>query len=255
MGSRVDIWNLAYDVNDKDLYYFFYQFGEVEHAEVIVDGSGSSKGYGFVTFHGPEIAKNVIEVSKRHNIWMRGRILRIEARRRVRDEDSDDKVPKNIELSDTSTAKLNDDRNSVEVDTAQYQWYCCPTQNASYAVYNQLPYTQISEQDMSLYPAPWHNMSYAPIQSHTVPIPLAPIDQSYSSYNFQGEVLTEKPIEPYMDHQDTHMYMVTYDDTQSNVVQCGNSIEYFIPTENHQNGYLYPDMLQFQSSLEKLEIK
>ena len=229
MGSRVDIWNLAYDVNDKDLYYFFYQFGEVEHAEVIVDGSGSSKGYGFVTFHGQEVAKNVIEVSKRHNIWMRGRILRIEARRRVRDEDSDNKVHKNIELSDTSTAKLNDDRNSVEVDTAQYQWYCCPTQNASYAVYNQLPYTQISEQDMSLYPAPWHNMSYAPIQSYTVPIPL--------------------------DHQDTHMYMVTYDDTQSNVVQCGNSIEYFIPTENHQNGYLYPDMLQFQSSLEKLEIK
>ena len=44
MGSRVDIWNLAYDVNDKDLYYFFYQFGEVEHAEVIVDGSGFSKG-------------------------------------------------------------------------------------------------------------------------------------------------------------------------------------------------------------------
>ena len=92
---------------------------------------------------------------------MKGRILRIESKRRLCDKDSDKKVHKNIDSSDNSPVELiNDDESLVDVYTTSYQLYCCPTQNASYAMYYPLPYTQMSNQDMPLFQAPWRNMSY-----------------------------------------------------------------------------------------------
>ena len=84
MSTRVYVGNLGYNVDDRDLYYFFYQFGPVEHARIIVYRNGSSKGFGFVTFHGAEVAKSVIDISKKDNIWMNGRMLRIGAARPAR---------------------------------------------------------------------------------------------------------------------------------------------------------------------------
>jgi len=255
MSTRVYVGNLGYDVDDRDLYYFFYQFGPVEHARVIVNRNGFSKGYGFVTFHGQEFAKIVIEVAKRDRIWMNGRMLRVgaarksnwarevglgHAKRRLHDKDSDKKVYKNDDTSDTLPTEYqpltNDDGSSVDVGTASYQLYCYPTKTASYPVYYPPPYPQISGQDMPYYPTPWHNMSYTPTRSYTVPIPpLAPID---SSYQYRGAVLTEQPTEAYWEHQDSNMYMVTYDNTQ-----CGNSnVEYLTHTENHQDGFQCPDV-------------
>jgi len=267
MNTRVYVGNLGYDVDDRDLYYFFYRFGPVENARIIVHRSGFrngySKGFGFVTFHGEEVAKNVIEVAKRDNIWMNGRMLRIgaarqsnwardggqgHAKRRLHDKYSDNKkVYENVDTSDTSPAEYQvltyDDGSVVDVGTAPYQVYCCPTQTASYQVYYPPPYPQISGQDMPYYPTQW-DMSYTRTQPYPVPIPHAHIDTPYSSYQYQGAALTEQPTEPYWEHQDTHTYMVTYDNTQSNMVQCGNSsgAEHFTPTENHREGFPCPEV-------------
>jgi len=265
ISTRVYVGNLGYDVDDRDLYYFFYHFGPVEHARIIVYRggfkNGFSKGFGFVTFHSEEVAKNVIEVAERDNIWMNGRMLRIgaarqsywareggqgHARRRLHDKYSDNKkVSENVDTSDTSPAEYqiltNDDGSAADVDIASYQFYCYPTQTAPYPVYYPPPYPQIPGQDISYYPTPWH-MSYTPTQPHPVPITHALPDGSYSSYQYQGAVLTEHPTAPYWEHQDNYMYMVTYDNTQSNMVQCGYSgVEHFSPTENHQDGFLGPE--------------
>jgi len=259
MSTRVYVGNLGYDVDDRDLYYFFYQFGPVEHARVIINRNGFSKGYGFVTFHGQEVAKIVIEVAKRDSIWMNGRMLRVGAarksnwirevgpghvKRRLNDKDSDEKVYNNDDTIDTKPTEFQPLTNgvgySVDFGTASYQLYYCPTKTASYPVHHPPPYPQISGQDMPYYPTPWYNMSYTPTQSYTVPIAVAPVDPSYSSYQYQGAVLTEQPTEQYWEHQDmdTHMYMVTYDNTQ-----CGySSVEYLTPTENHQEGFQCQDV-------------
>ena len=249
MSTRVYVGNLGYDVDDRDLYYFFYQFGPVEHARIIVYRNGSSKGFGFVTFHGAEVAKSVIDISKKDNIWMNGRMLRIGAARPARrklDEkyfDNNKNVSESVGIFGTLPAEYQvlteNDGSSADVITASNELLCCPNQPSYYP-----PYHQSSGQDMSYYPSPWYNMSYQPIQPYHVPLPLAHVDTPYTTYQYQGQgafLADQSSFEPYWEHQDNHVYMVTYDTTQPSIAQCGNSIEYFTPPDKYQEALLGPE--------------
>ena len=249
MSTRVYVGNLGYDVDDRDLYYFFYQFGPVEHARIIVYRSGFSKGFGFVTFHGAEVAKSVIEMSKKDNIWMNGRMLRIgaarQARRKLDDKyfDNNMKVSENVDTSGTSPTVCQvfteNNGSSADFGITSNQLLCCPNQPSYYLP----PYHQLSGQDMSYYPSPWHNMSYPRTQPYHVPIPLAHVDTPYSTYQYQGAFLADQPsFEPYWEHQDNHMFMVTYDTTQPGLAQCGRRMEHLTPSDNYQEAFQGPEI-------------
>ena len=57
-NNKLYVGNLPYSVNSDELRSLFSEFGEITDAVVITDRmSGRSKGFGFVTFAGEEMAK------------------------------------------------------------------------------------------------------------------------------------------------------------------------------------------------------
>lgn len=65
------VGNLAYSVNWQDLKDHMRQAGEVEHADVMMEGRGRSKGCGLVTYATAEGAANAIE--QLHDSELNGR--------------------------------------------------------------------------------------------------------------------------------------------------------------------------------------
>jgi RNA recognition motif-containing protein len=58
MGRKLYVGNLGYDVSDTDLQQLFSQHGTVSSATVIMDqGTGRSKGFGFVEMSSDEEAR------------------------------------------------------------------------------------------------------------------------------------------------------------------------------------------------------
>ncbi|NCX94212.1 MAG: RNA-binding protein [Gammaproteobacteria bacterium] len=56
--SKIYVGNLSYKSTNEDLLEYFRQYGGVLEARIISDrATGQSKGFGFVTFDGPESAQ------------------------------------------------------------------------------------------------------------------------------------------------------------------------------------------------------
>ncbi|XP_039997836.1 protein boule-like [Xiphias gladius] len=58
--NRIFVGGIDYKVNESDLRHFFSQHGAVKEVKIVIDRSGMSKGYGFVTFETQEDALKVL---------------------------------------------------------------------------------------------------------------------------------------------------------------------------------------------------
>ncbi|GAA6225155.1 protein boule-like [Lates japonicus] len=58
--NRIFVGGIDYKVNESDLRHFFSQHGTVKEVKIVIDRSGMSKGYGFVTFENEEDALKVL---------------------------------------------------------------------------------------------------------------------------------------------------------------------------------------------------
>uniref|UniRef100_A0AAQ6IL39 Protein boule-like n=1 Tax=Anabas testudineus TaxID=64144 RepID=A0AAQ6IL39_ANATE len=58
--NRIFVGGIDYKVNESDLRHFFSQHGAVKEVNIVIDHSGMSKGYGFVTFETQEEALKVL---------------------------------------------------------------------------------------------------------------------------------------------------------------------------------------------------
>ena len=74
--NRIYVGGLGDQIVDKDLFYYFSEFGEVSHVGIIT-GGGYSKGYGFVTFHCQEVVRNLLEGVDGEKLVLKGRRLNI----------------------------------------------------------------------------------------------------------------------------------------------------------------------------------
>jgi cold-inducible RNA-binding protein len=60
-SMKLYVGNLAYNISDDQLRDLFARFGVPDSAQVIMDReSGRSKGFGFVEFSDPEMAKQAL---------------------------------------------------------------------------------------------------------------------------------------------------------------------------------------------------
>jgi len=74
--NRIYVGGLGDQIVDRDLFYYFSEFGEVSHVGIIT-GGGYSKGYGFVTFQYQQTVKNLLEGPDGEKLVLKGRRLNI----------------------------------------------------------------------------------------------------------------------------------------------------------------------------------
>ncbi|XP_029369425.1 protein boule-like [Echeneis naucrates] len=58
--NRIFVGGIDYKVNESDLQHFFSQHGAVKEVKIVIDHTGMSKGYGFVTFETQEDALKIL---------------------------------------------------------------------------------------------------------------------------------------------------------------------------------------------------
>ncbi|XP_067438881.1 protein boule-like [Thunnus thynnus] len=58
--NRIFVGGIDYRVNESDLRHVFSQHGAVKEVKIVIDRSGMSKGYGFVTFESQEDALRIL---------------------------------------------------------------------------------------------------------------------------------------------------------------------------------------------------
>src|SRR5262245_6712216 len=62
MTKKLFVGGLSWNANDDGLRQAFERFGQIDEAKVITDReTGRSRGFGFVTFQGPESARSAIQ--------------------------------------------------------------------------------------------------------------------------------------------------------------------------------------------------
>uniref|UniRef100_A0A3Q4HQS2 RRM domain-containing protein n=1 Tax=Neolamprologus brichardi TaxID=32507 RepID=A0A3Q4HQS2_NEOBR len=72
--NRIFVGGLDYRVNERDLRHIFSQHGTVKEVKIVLDHSGVSRGYGFVTFETQEDALKIINNVNTRS-WFCGFIL------------------------------------------------------------------------------------------------------------------------------------------------------------------------------------
>eukprot|EP01023_Acetabularia_acetabulum_P006184 TRINITY_DN12580_c0_g1_i2.p2 TRINITY_DN12580_c0_g1~~TRINITY_DN12580_c0_g1_i2.p2 ORF type:complete len:202 (-),score=36.54 TRINITY_DN12580_c0_g1_i2:61-666(-) len=60
--KRLAVSGIAWETSDDYFQRYFNQFGEIEHAEVVRDRQGKSKGFGFVSFVDAEAVERVLQM-------------------------------------------------------------------------------------------------------------------------------------------------------------------------------------------------
>ena len=89
-NSRLDLWILCPAVTDEEFSTFFAQFGKVIDSIVMFDyGTGRSRGFGFVTYEDPNVARHLLSLGHEHNkgsnphltgrVQMRDKLVEIKA--------------------------------------------------------------------------------------------------------------------------------------------------------------------------------
>ncbi|TNN70242.1 Protein boule-like [Liparis tanakae] len=62
--NRIFVGGIDYKVNESDLRHVFSQHGAVKEVKIVIDRSGMSKGYGFVTFETQDDAMKILHDAK-----------------------------------------------------------------------------------------------------------------------------------------------------------------------------------------------
>ncbi|XP_068575358.1 protein boule-like isoform X2 [Cebidichthys violaceus] len=62
--NRIFVGGIDYKVNESDLRHVFSQHGAVKEVKIVIDRSGLSKGYGFVTFESQDDALKILNDAK-----------------------------------------------------------------------------------------------------------------------------------------------------------------------------------------------
>lgn len=75
--NRVFVGGIPSSTSEAELKEFFSAYGEVRDVKIIVDKSGLSKGYGFVTFESAEVAECIIQRDSLDGLVFRQRKLNI----------------------------------------------------------------------------------------------------------------------------------------------------------------------------------
>eukprot|EP01026_Neomeris_dumetosa_P018327 TRINITY_DN17173_c0_g2_i2.p2 TRINITY_DN17173_c0_g2~~TRINITY_DN17173_c0_g2_i2.p2 ORF type:complete len:119 (+),score=13.77 TRINITY_DN17173_c0_g2_i2:227-583(+) len=60
--KRLAVSGIAWETSDLDFQRYFGQFGEIEHAEIVRDRHGKSKGFGFVSFVEGESVERILQM-------------------------------------------------------------------------------------------------------------------------------------------------------------------------------------------------
>jgi len=89
--GNIFIKNLDKSIDNKELHDTFAQFGNITSAKIMIDGTGGSKGFGFVQFDSEESAQKAIE--KVHGKLLRDKVVYVApfVRRLDRSADKDGK--------------------------------------------------------------------------------------------------------------------------------------------------------------------
>ncbi|KAM9284701.1 LOW QUALITY PROTEIN: protein boule-like [Cariama cristata] len=65
--NRVFVGGIDFQTNENDLRKFFARYGSVKEVKIVNDGTGVSKGYGFITFETDEDAQKILQRGKKLN--------------------------------------------------------------------------------------------------------------------------------------------------------------------------------------------
>jgi RNA recognition motif-containing protein len=63
-GFKLFVGGLNKSTSEEVLFQYFSQFGDVNHAELVVSSTNKSKGYSYVILELAEMMKNEIEIEK-----------------------------------------------------------------------------------------------------------------------------------------------------------------------------------------------
>jgi len=218
VNNRIYVGGLGYNIDERDLYHFFNNFGPVQHVGIITK-DGYTKGYGFVTFYCSEVVTRLLASPERENLILKGRKLNIGAARQhsqtywgrrqgqgiqaplnhhrgqVQEEESIEKVKEETELSQSvgsqfqpSYPATSNDANATVPSTATaippyYQEtgpYTAyyPQQTVPVAYPYYYPYTQHIDPTLQEY--------YYPTYSY----------YQDSSYSYQDQAVPSGPVAP-----------------------------------------------------------
>lgn len=121
MGNRVFVGNLPYSATSENLKEYFDSFGPVKDARIMTDReTGQSRGFGFVTFHDEQTARQVISDANR-SVFMGRTMIVNEAHDKPRGAPQF-QVPEGLPLDRMPFQGMSQDRprNSPPQDRSRY---------------------------------------------------------------------------------------------------------------------------------------
>ncbi|XP_039863664.1 protein boule-like isoform X3 [Simochromis diagramma] len=163
--NRIFVGGLDYRVNERDLRHIFSQHGTVKEVKIVLDHSGVSRGYGFVTFETQEDALKII--NNTNGVTFKDKKLSVGPAFRKHQPSSQTKS--------TSTASLEP---AMSQQTSYGTFYLTTSTGSPYTYHNGVAYFHCSNINTPSY-------QWLPPSSPVVPHPYQPVYEQLSSHHYQ----------------------------------------------------------------------
>ncbi|XP_004573885.1 protein boule-like isoform X2 [Maylandia zebra] len=163
--NRIFVGGLDYRVNERDLRHIFSQHGTVKEVKIVLDHSGVSRGYGFVTFETQEDALKII--NNTNGVTFKDKKLSVGPAFRKHQPSSQTKS--------TSTASLEP---AMSQQTSYGTFYLTTSTGSPYTYHNGVAYFHCSNINTPSY-------QWLPPSSPMGPHPYQPVYEQLSSHHYQ----------------------------------------------------------------------
>ncbi|XP_065325852.1 protein boule-like [Pelmatolapia mariae] len=163
--NRIFVGGLDYRVSERDLRHIFSQHGTVKEVKIVLDHSGVSRGYGFVTFETQEDALKII--NNTNGVTFKDKKLSVGPAFRKHQPSSQTKS--------TSTASLEP---AMPQQTSYGTFYLTTSTGSPYTYHNGVAYFHCSNMNTPSY-------QWLPPSSPMVPHPYQPVYEQLSSHHYQ----------------------------------------------------------------------
>ena len=67
--TNLFVKGIPFNISAREVYEYFYKFGDISSAKLNEDANGNHIGYGYVTYYSPESATKAIESSDGKTVW------------------------------------------------------------------------------------------------------------------------------------------------------------------------------------------
>ncbi|XP_006807169.1 protein boule-like isoform X3 [Neolamprologus brichardi] len=163
--NRIFVGGLDYRVNERDLRHIFSQHGTVKEVKIVLDHSGVSRGYGFVTFETQEDALKII--NNTNGVTFKDKKLSVGPAFRKHQPSSQTKS--------TSTVSLEP---AMSQQTSYGTFYLTTSTGSPYTYHNGVAYFHCSNINTPSY-------QWLPPSSPMVPHAYQPVYEQLSSHHYQ----------------------------------------------------------------------